>query len=173
MPTYAYTAKDIGNKTVKGTINADNLQAAKTALEEINLKPEEIHEATGDERNETDNAQTDSDMFFKPSTQSPKQKGNDIYFPIVDTLRLYAGWLLVGYLVAYFLGSYQITRNLPFEIPYVSAFLYSNIILKFTLVCFLFLLASSIQKLIKGKVFSAIVLTILCVGIFVFVHINI
>ena len=73
-----------------------------------------------------------------------------LYFPIIDTLRLYAGWLLAWYAIIYGLGSYQASRTLPFEIPYLMGIYYSPLVLSFTLGAFLFLLFTS---LVNGCIF--------------------
>jgi len=164
MPLFSYTARDGENKTVRGTIDAVSLQAARAALMEMKLQPDEIHEALQSEQTPTEKAST-SETQSQASTSK-------LYFPITDTFRLYAGWLLAGYFVAYILGQYQLTKPLPFQIPYVLAFLYSPLILSFTLAAFLYLLITSIHKQIKGGFWSGVLLTLIAIGIFVVFRIN-
>ncbi|MDP6575882.1 MAG: hypothetical protein QF755_05325 [Candidatus Peribacteraceae bacterium] len=187
MPLFSYTALDKDGKTVRGTIDAENLQAASSALENIQLVPEEIHEQTLNENKDnssktiksvppqwqaTPKIPVDDEVKSTKDELLSNDKGHRVYFHLLDTLRLYAGWLLVGYFTAYVLGLYKLTKPLSFDIPYVLAFLYSPLILSFTLACFLFLLATSIYKRIKGGTISGVVLTVLSVGVFVFYRAN-
>ncbi|MCF7844734.1 MAG: hypothetical protein K9M03_02815 [Kiritimatiellales bacterium] len=168
MPLFSYTARDGDNKTVRGTMDSASLQAARAALMEMKLQPDEIHETT----------QSEQDKAFNviPEDNDIKDIGEDttrkIYFPITDTFRLYAGWLLAGYFVAYILGQYQLTKPLPFQIPYVLAFLYSPLILSFTLAAFLYLLATSIHKQLKGGFWKGVFIAAIGIGIFVLFRIN-
>ncbi|MBU0766954.1 hypothetical protein KKF55_04210 [Patescibacteria group bacterium] len=168
MPLFSYTARDGDNKTVRGTMDAASLQAARAALMEMKLQPDEIHEALQSEQDTSLPDQSDNN-----SNQQNKCDGAPkLYFPITDTFRLYAGWLLAGYFVAYILGQYQLTKPLPFQIPYVLAFLYSPLILSFTLAAFLYLLATSIHKQTKGGFWKGILLAGLAVVAFVLFRIN-
>jgi len=169
MPLFSYTARDGDNKTVRGTMDAVSLQAARAALMEMKLQSDEIHETTQSEQNSSVPAQSEIDAPQKNESAAAPSK---LYFPIADTFRLYAGWLLAGYFVAYILGQYQLTKPLPFQIPYVLAFLYSPLILSFTLAAFLYLLITSIHKQIKGGFWTGVILTALAVGAFVLFRIN-
>lgn len=168
MSLFSYTARDGDNKTVRGTIDAVSLQAARAALMEMKLQPDEIHEALQSERDTSFNVVSDDETPQSSETTATTK----LYFPITDTFRLYAGWLLAGYFVAYILGQYQLTKPLPFQIPYVLAFLYSPLILSFTLAAFLYLLITSIHKQIKGGFWSGVLLSILAIGAFVLFRIN-
>jgi len=187
MPLFSYTAKNQDGNIVRGTIDAVSLEAAKSALEEMNLIPEEIHEATVSEKKAPEESPVDTSLdslekrlesetqplqLKEESETGHEEKPKRIYFPIVDTFRLYAGWLLAGYFVAYILGIYQLTKPLPFEIPYVFAFLYSPLIFSFALAAFLFLLATNIQKRVHGGMLSGFVITLVAVGAFVVYRIN-
>lgn len=185
MTIFVYTALDKDGKTVRGTIDADSLQAASAALDNIKLVPEEIHEQTLNENKSQEKIKSvppqwqtapkipvEDKVNFEKDELLTDDKGNRIYFHLLDTLRLYAGWLLVGYFTAYILGLYKLTKPLSFDIPYVLAFLYSPLILSFTLACFLFLLATSIHKRINGGTVGGVVITVLAVGVFVFYRTN-
>lgn len=83
------------------------------------------------------------------------------YLPLVETVRLYCGWLLAWYAVIYGLGSSQAMHRLPFEIPYVPELFASLLIFRFTLGAFLFLLASSLHRAIGGGVWKGIGLALI------------
>ena len=95
------------------------------------------------------------------------------YYPISDTLRLYAGWLLAWYALVYAFGSYTTTRELPFDIPYLNGIYYSPLVLSFTLGSFLFLLVTSIHRLAGRGFMKGLLLTILGIAAFVFYRINV
>ncbi len=108
------------------------------------------------------------DWTVEEEPSSPK-----IYFPIVDTLRLYAGWLLAWYALVYGLGSYQSSRTLPFEIPYLMGIYYSPLVLSFTLGAFLFLLFTNLYRLAGRGIFLGILFSALAVACFVIYRMNV
>lgn len=94
------------------------------------------------------------------------------YFPLLDTLRLYAGWLLSWYFLIFAFGSYAYLRDLPVEIPLVSGLFQSPIIISFAFGAFLFLLLTELHKLFgKGK-FMGLLLSVAWIGIFVLFRMN-
>lgn len=97
------------------------------------------------------------------------------YYPISETLRLYAGWLLAWYFLVYAIGAYQISRDLPFRVPYVEAWLppYSPLILTFALASFVFLLSSTIHKTTGEGKLKGTFITIVAAAAFVLYRINV
>jgi hypothetical protein len=93
------------------------------------------------------------------------------YFPLLSTLRLYAGWLLAWYGLFVALGYYSTFRTLPFEIPLVMSFYTSPLIFSVTVAVFLFLLSTTIHRAINGKLASGLILTV--AGIIAFVAVSI
>ena len=100
-------------------------------------------------------------------------KPSKTYYPMLDTLRLYAGWLLAWYAIVYAMGYYQSTRNLSFEVPYLMGIYTSPLVLSFTLASFLFLFMTSLHKRFGRGMFSGISLTILGLVIFVLYRMNV
>lgn len=95
------------------------------------------------------------------------------YVPLLDTLRLFAGWLLGWYGLIYLLGALQLKRILPEDLPLVQSLFTSGIILRLTFATFLFLLLSSLHRaLYKGAGVGAL-LTAIGMALFFLVHINI
>jgi hypothetical protein len=82
------------------------------------------------------------------------------YIPLVDTFRLYAGWLLAWYSLVYLLGSYQYLKGLPFEIPFLEGLFLSPLVLKFAFGTFLFLLVSSVHRAMGRGIWKGVFLTI-------------
>lgn len=84
------------------------------------------------------------------------------YHPLLDTLRLYAGWLLACLTVVFAFGSYQELRALPVSNPLLAEWVESPLIRNVTALCFLFLLLSSVHRRLRGGLWTGVVLT--CIG---------
>lgn len=177
MPQFTYTAIKADGQRVSGSIEAFSLQAANDALKQMHLIPEEIHESTTSEKPLTPE-QAEKLLSFtpplpvddesslpapfagpEPSTAAPEAERT--YFPLLDTLRLYAGWLLAWYCLVYALGHYQHSRPLPFSIPFVEGLFLSPLVLSFTLAAYLFLLLTGLWKatgkgIVKGLIVTGI-----------------
>lgn len=82
------------------------------------------------------------------------------YYPLADTLRLYAGWLTAILFVVYALGSYQQMRNLPFGIALLDNWIESPMLLRVTFVCFLYLALGSLHRAMGRGIWKGIMLTI-------------
>ena len=97
------------------------------------------------------------------------------YAPLIDTLRLYAGWLLAWYVVIYAVGAYQASRDLPFRVPYVEAMLppYSSLVLTFAVGAFLFLFVSSLHRILGKGIILGTVLWLLGITGFVVYRMNV
>jgi hypothetical protein len=100
----------------------------------------------------------------EPPKAVPAARG--AYYPLVDTLRLYAGWLMAWYVLFVALGYYAYERELPFDIPIVEGFFFSPLIFRFISAMFIFLALSSFHKLLRGKLLSGIVLTLAGCGLY-------
>ncbi len=94
------------------------------------------------------------------------------YYPLLDTLRLYAGWLLAWYFLIFALGSAQWLHHTPFQISFLSDLFLSPMILSFACACFLFLLLSSIHILLGRRLMVGIVLTLIGFGLFAVFYAN-
>ncbi len=103
----------------------------------------------------------------------PKSESPPSYFPLLDTLRLYAGWLLAWYCLVYALGHYQHTRPLPFRMPFVEGLFLSPLVLSFTWGAYLFLLLSGIWKASGRGIFKGLFATIIGIAGFVLYRMNV
>ncbi len=94
------------------------------------------------------------------------------YFPLTDTLRLYAGWLLSWYFLIFAFGSYTYLRELPVQIPLVGGLFQSPVIISFAFGAFLFMLLTEFHRLLgRGKI-KGVVLSLAWLGIFVLFRMN-
>ncbi len=96
---------------------------------------------------------------------------NRTYAPLIDTLRLYAGWLLVWYFIVYALGAVQLTRHLPVHSLIVSSLFSSQVIANCAFGVFLFLLFSALHRVTGGGALRAILL-FLAGAVFLFLFIS-
>jgi hypothetical protein len=92
------------------------------------------------------------------STNTASEKD---YYPLGDTLRIYAGWLTAVLFLVYAIGSYQQLRLLPFRIDVFDEWLESALLLRVTFTSFLYLLLSSIHRALGGGVWKGIALTLI------------
>ena len=99
MSLFFYRARDNKNIQREGTIDALSLQHARDLLKIKGLFAEEIHQAILEE-------------------QSIKKAP---YLPLIDTLRLYAGWLLAWYGLVFAIGAYQYRGILPFHSELIAS----------------------------------------------------
>ncbi len=149
MPRYRYASVDESGQLQHGVIDALNIQAARAALRQMNVQIESIEEIQPEGQQpvawQVTDEQAERVVKSIPVTKT-SPAGSSAYYPVVDTLRLYAGWLLAWYFLIYAFGSYQSTRALPFRIPYLDDLFSSPIVLTFTFGAFLFLLLSALHR---------------------------
>ncbi len=150
MPRYRYVSVDESDQAQHGTIDALNIQAARAALRQMNVQIESIEEIEPTEEKPVSWQVTDDENAEHVVESIPVAKSaptaSTVYYPVIDTLRLYAGWLLAWYFLIYAFGSYQATRALAFRAPYLDDLFLSPIVLTFTFGAFLFLLLSSLHR---------------------------
>lgn len=83
------------------------------------------------------------------------------YHPLIDTLRLYAGWLLACLSAVYIAGSYQELRHLPFHLDILKEWVDSATILQVTVTTFVFLLLSAVHRAVGKGVWRGVALAVL------------
>lgn len=172
MPRFTYTAIQPDATRVSGTVEAWSAQAAHDALKQMHLIPEEIKEIDeAASRIAAIPATEQSSSVPNPQYTNPQPPTT--YFPLLDTLRLYAGWLVAWYCLVYALGSYQNARPLPFRIPYAEGLFLSPLVLSFTLAAFLFLLFTSLWKALGKGIVTGLILMIIGVSAFMLYRMNV
>lgn len=181
MPLFSYTARDAEGKSTRGTLEAMSAQAARDALREMGLQAEEIYEMQNSSSLQPlspsplsaithDEILTDR-MAMQDEPQQD-HRGRATYFPLFDTLRLYAGWLLSWYFLIFAFGSYAYLRELPVDIPFAAGLFQSPVIISFAFGAFLFLLLTEVHKLSgKGK-WTGVLLGLAWIAVFVLFRMN-
>src|SRR3989344_3981896 len=142
MTEYRYRATDPFGKQQEGTVKSQSLEAAREAVSAMGLEPLEIYEASGPALPDPPTFALYSDLQKVHEKKVEPAREARVYFPLLDTLRLYAGWLLAWYCLVYAVGSYQFMRELPVRIPYADSLFLSPLVLSFTFAAYLFLLLS-------------------------------
>jgi hypothetical protein len=95
------------------------------------------------------------------TTRVESAKKPSVYAPLLETIRLYAGWLLAWYVLVFALGGYQATKTLPFDVPLVYGLAQSPLVLTFAFATFLFLLLSSLARALHGGKGMGVVLGVI------------
>lgn len=114
---------------------------------------------------------TDDAVSFSGVDSQPKlQKA---YFPLYETLRLYAGWLLAWYCLVYAIGSYQYMKEVPFHFPYAESLFLSPLVLSFTFGAYLFLLLSGIYKYYSKNKLLGLGLFVIGIALFILYRMNV
>jgi len=82
------------------------------------------------------------------------------YHPLIDTLRLYAGWLFACLFIIYALGSYPLLNDASWTIGLLTEWINSPLILQVFFTTFLFLLLSSVHRAMNRGLWKGVLLTI-------------
>lgn len=109
----------------------------------------------------------------QPSPVVEEDAAAAVFFPLTDTVRLYAGWLLAWYFIIYALGSYQTDGRLPFAVPFLESLYRSSLILSFSCAAFLFLLCTSLHRASGGGALRGLLLGVAGGAIFVLFQVNV
>ncbi len=96
-----------------------------------------------------------------------------MYYPLVDTFRLYAGWLLAWYMVVLAVGSSQRLHAVPWKIALIEELFSTPLILSFTAATFLFLLFTDLHRLMGGGTVKAVGLSFIALILFLFFQANV
>ena len=166
MPSFSYIAHSMDGKVRKGSIDASDMETAREMLRKNNVIVEEMHQSTLEDT-------IAQSPLLSPTPLKSKTKTEVIsYVPLIDTMRLYAGWLLAWYSVVYLLGSYQATKQWPFEIPFIGGLFLSPLILTFAFGTYLFLLLTSVHRWLGRGLWRGVILAIFGFCAFVLFTVN-
>ena len=178
MPLFAYTARDAQGRIDRGTLNAASAEDVRKVLRERQLIADEIVQTRTPEPvvpgfTPAMPWTTIEDKREEKRTEKAMVAEERAYVPLVDTLRLFAGWLLAWYGLVFLLGDLQMHGRLPPELPLVEALFTSSIVLRFTFTTFLFLLLTSVHSWLGRGIGKGLALTIVGVLVFVTFHLNV
>ncbi len=181
MPSFSYIARDSRGRIDRGTMEAVSAEVVRNSLQTRDLTVEEIMEVRAPAPTPVPTVSFTPAMPWtniedkkeEKKTEKAMQVEESAYVPLVETLRLFAGWLLAWYGIVYLLGDFMMQQKMPVYIPYLEALFTSDLVLRFTFGTFLFLLLTSIHSALNRGVGKGIALTIIGVALFVLFHLNV
>ncbi len=180
MPSFSYIARTGEGTLEKGTITASSSESAREKLRKKQLMVEELQEDNSPSTTSIGFAgsmpwtTTEDDLSSvpppSPVLQTAVTEDDTEYLPLVDTLRLFAGWLLAWYAVVYLLGGYQRNGKISASIPFLQALFESPLVLRFAFGTFLFLMLTSIYAWTGKSTGKAIALSVTGIITFLIFH---
>lgn len=157
MPHFTYVLPNGDGTERRKTIESSTLEEAREMLRS-SLKSSQLEGALASLRMNVRSVWVSTDDAPPPDREEHKS-ADRIYAPLIDTLRLYAGWLFAWYFVIYALGSMEVTRSLPYSSPIIEHLFLSPIIANLTCGVFLFLLLTTLHRAFGSGVLRGFVLT--------------
>jgi len=177
MPTFSYIAHTQNGQVNRGSLDAPTMEDAREMMRKKGWTVEEIAEKPTPESAVHFSAAmpwtTVDDTKEQKKIERKMKAEEKTYVPLIDTLRLFAGWLLAWYGLIYLLGDLQSRPHSPLSFPYIDALFTSSLVLRFTFGTFLFLLLTSIHQWLGRGIGKGIVLTIIGVIAFMLFHWNV
>lgn len=179
MLSFTYIARTSEGVLERGSMEAATAEEAREILRKKHLFVEELQRAdapptaVGFAGAPLPWTITEESSAPKAASEIILQEPSPLYVPLMDTLRLFAGWLLAWYGLIYLLGSYQYHGKLSTTIPFVEGLFRSGIVLRFTFGTFLFLLLTSIHRRLGGGVMKGLMMSTLFIALMIFFHLNI
>lgn len=168
MAIYTYIAEDASGKRQSGTVEAPTYDQARELLRKQDLAVSALAEFT---LSEQDPLPVESMPWSgRKKTPAIQEAAATAYIPLVETLRLFAGWLIAWYGLVYFLAGLQAKKDISADIPFISALSSSGLVLRFCFATFLFLLLTSVHERMGKGIAKGIVLTVIGALLFVGFH---
>ncbi len=169
MPSFPYVARTSEGTLERGTIDADNVQQARERLHRRGLTVEEL---AGDAT--VSFSETPAWTVTGSSVKTAKEVNQKAeYIPLLQTLRLFAGWLMAWYGIIFIAGTYRADGRIPYDIPAIEGLASSPLVLRFAFGTFLFLALTDLHKKAGSKAIVGVLLTIVGVGLMWVFHLNV
>ncbi len=158
MPLYTYIAEDAAGVKQSGTVEAPTYDQAREILRKRDLAVSALAEFT---LSEQDPLPVESMPWSgrRKSAAAPSEEAT--YLPLVETLRLFAGWLIAWYGLVYLLGGLQLKKSISADIPFIAALSTSSLVLRFCFGTFLFLLLTTIHAWMGKGIAKGIALSLI------------
>jgi len=157
MALYTYIAEDTSGVKQRGTLDADTYDQAREILRRKDLSILSLAEFT---LSEEDPLPVESMPWGAKAKPVAAIEEPVSYLPLIETLRLFAGWLLAWYGLVYLLGGLQMKNSISSDIPFISALFSSGLVLRFSFITFVFLLLTSVHGWMGKGIAKGIVLTL-------------
>jgi hypothetical protein len=157
MPRFAYTARTSAGEIVSDEIEASHAQEARQLIRVMGCELQELKEVPV-KRKDPVWVVSGDDAAVAENSRKKSSEVVSSYAPLVDTFRLYCGWLLAWYFFIYALGGYQLLRALPLRFSLFVDLLSSSLIAQCAFAVFLFLLFSDLHRLMRLRLAGALTL---------------
>lgn len=167
MALYTYIAEDTSGEKQRGTLEADTYDQARETLRRKDLSILSLAEFTLSEEDPLAVASMPWGAKAKPVAAVEPVS----YLPLIETLRLFAGWLIAWYGLVFLLGGLQIKHSISENIPFISALFSSDLVLRFSFATFIFLLLTSLHAWMGKGIAKGIVLTLAGILLIIGFHI--
>lgn len=174
MTVFTYIARTPAGTLERGSIEAGSAEDAREQLRKQQLMVEELQQqhkkaAVGFAGVSMPWTTTEQDLPAETAAPSAVATSED-YIPLVDTLRLFAGWLLAWYGLVYLLGSYKLSGKLTVDIPFLQSLFESGLVLRFAFGTFLFLLLTTIHTWLGKGIGKGLLLAAAWIALMVCFH---
>lgn len=173
MPSFPYVARTPNGTLERGIVDVDTIDAVKTY---IHAKGWTVEEIAGDSQApfiETPTWTTIEHGNASTTMQAPVIELETVYIPLLQTMRLFAGWLMAWYGLIYFAGTYRGDGRLPYDIPLIQSLASSDLVLRFSFAVFLFLLLSDVYTWTAKKAVIGVFVTIVGITAMWMFHVNV
>jgi hypothetical protein len=169
MPSFPYVARTSQGTLERGTIDAETAKQARERLHRRGLTVEELGDDSTIGLSETPSWTVTGTSAKAAKTVVDKTE----YIPLLQTLRLFAGWLMAWYGIIFLAGSYRADGRIPYDIPAIEGLAASPLVLRFAFGTFLFLALTDLHKKAGSKAIIGIALAIVGVGLMWVFHLNV
>lgn len=167
MPIYTYIAEDASGVKQNGTVEAPTYDQAREILRKRDLAVSALAEFTLSEQDPLPVETMPWSGRRKPAAAPTEEAA---YLPLVETLRLFAGWLIAWYGLVYLLGGLQVKKSISGDIPFIAALSTSSLVLRFCFGTFLFLFLTSVHAWMGKGIAKGIVLTLIGIALMAGFH---
>lgn len=157
MTLYTYIAEDPQGVRQSGTVEAPTYDQAREILRRRDLSIASLAEFT---LSEQDPLPVESMPWSGRRKSVPAEETEAGYLPLVETLRLFAGWLIAWYGLVYLLAGLQFKGSISADLPFIAALASSGLVIRFSFGTFLFLLLSSVHAWTGRGIAKGIALTV-------------
>lgn len=173
MPSFPYVARTSHGTLERGTIDAPSIEQAKKQIHNKGWTIEEIAGNTIIGFEEAPAWTTTEETPQPTSSSIVKSDAEIVYIPLMQTLRLFAGWLMAWYGIIYLAGTYRADGRLPYDIPLIQSLASSDLVLRFSFAVFLFLLLGDVHVWLGKKSIIGALLTITGIVTMWIFHVNV
>lgn len=173
MPSFPYVARTPNGTLERGVVDVDTIDEVKTYIHAKGWTVEEIAGDTQVSFIETPTWTTTENKHTSTTIEAPVIELETVYIPLLQTIRLFAGWLMAWYGIIYLAGTYRGDGRLPYDIPLIQSLASSDLVLRFSFAVFLFLLLSDVYAWTGKKAVFGVLITIVGIAMMWMFHVNV